>query len=106
VGTFVGTQSSGALNAFHREFGVVPRHTRPFSLDILDSRPLHCCLSSPQCFCTAVFSISPGNALPLDLRDNVEDYLGHIRYLLFYLGSGIVAALSQIIFQPNSAIPT
>jgi len=38
--------------------------------------------------------------------DNIEDYLGHFRYLLFYLGSGIIAALSQIILNPNSAIPT
>ena len=38
--------------------------------------------------------------------DNVEDYLGHARYLAFYLGSGVVAALFQIFFNWNSIVPT
>jgi membrane associated rhomboid family serine protease len=38
--------------------------------------------------------------------DNVEDYLGHFHYLIFYLGGGIAAALAQILVNPNSMIPT
>ena len=37
--------------------------------------------------------------------DNVEDRLGHARYLLFYLGAGAVAAMLQIVFSPFSSIP-
>jgi membrane associated rhomboid family serine protease len=37
--------------------------------------------------------------------DNVEDRLGHGRYLLFYLGSGAVAALVQTLLNPFSGIP-
>jgi len=37
--------------------------------------------------------------------DNVEDYLGHGRYLLFYLVSGVAAALLQALFTLNSTIP-
>jgi membrane associated rhomboid family serine protease len=37
--------------------------------------------------------------------DNVEDRLGHGRYLVFYLGSGAVAALLQTLFNPFSGIP-
>src|SRR5256885_11572027 len=38
--------------------------------------------------------------------DNVEDYLGHFRYLAFYLGSGIIAAGVHILFNWNSPIPS
>jgi membrane associated rhomboid family serine protease len=37
--------------------------------------------------------------------DNVEDRLGHFQYLLFYLGTGAVAAVLQILFNPFSAVP-
>jgi membrane associated rhomboid family serine protease len=37
--------------------------------------------------------------------DNVEDRLGHARYLLFYLGAGAVAAMLQILFNPFSGVP-
>jgi len=38
--------------------------------------------------------------------DNIEDYLGHFRYLIFYLVSGITAAAAQILLTPTSRIPT
>lgn len=38
--------------------------------------------------------------------DNVEDLLGHFRYLLFYLLCGIGAGLTHILTQPFSHIPT
>jgi membrane associated rhomboid family serine protease len=37
--------------------------------------------------------------------DNVEDRLGHVRYLIFYLGAGAVAAILQTLFDPFSNIP-
>ena len=37
--------------------------------------------------------------------DNVEDALGSIRYLFFYLLSGICAAAAQILIDPSSQIP-
>jgi membrane associated rhomboid family serine protease len=37
--------------------------------------------------------------------DNVEDRLGSIRYLLFYLIGGIAAGLLQAIFTPGSRVP-
>jgi membrane associated rhomboid family serine protease len=37
--------------------------------------------------------------------DNVEDRLGHVRYLFFYLGAGAVAAILQILFSPFSTVP-
>ena len=38
--------------------------------------------------------------------DNVEDRLGHFRYLLFYLLCGFGAALTHIYLNPASTVPT
>jgi hypothetical protein len=38
--------------------------------------------------------------------DNVEDRLGHLGYLLFYLGSGVLASFSHYRMYPESVLPT
>ncbi|HEY3380148.1 MAG TPA: rhomboid family intramembrane serine protease [Vicinamibacterales bacterium] len=38
--------------------------------------------------------------------DNVEDRLGHGRYLVFYLLCGAVAGFAQTLFSPDSYVPT
>lgn len=38
--------------------------------------------------------------------DNVEDYLGHFKYLIFYLLSGLLAMATQVAIYPHSNIPT
>ena len=38
--------------------------------------------------------------------DNVEDYLGHVRFLLFYLLCGLAASVAHLAFNLNSTIPT
>jgi len=38
--------------------------------------------------------------------DNIEDHLGHFKYLLFYLLSGLGAAFAQLILNPHSRVPT
>lgn len=37
--------------------------------------------------------------------DNIEDYVGHVKYLGFYLLCGIIAGLAQIALNPNSRVP-
>jgi membrane associated rhomboid family serine protease len=37
--------------------------------------------------------------------NNVEDAMGRIRYVVFYLLSGIAAALSQVALNPDSVVP-
>ena len=37
--------------------------------------------------------------------DGVEDALGHVSYLFFYLGSGAAAAVGQAIVAPSSIVP-
>lgn len=47
-----------------------------------------------------------GNMLYLFIfGDNVEDRLGHFRYLIFYLLCGIAASLAQYMFSLGSSIP-
>jgi membrane associated rhomboid family serine protease len=38
--------------------------------------------------------------------DNVEDYIGHFPYLIFYLLCGVAAALTDIAIDPLSQMPT
>lgn len=37
--------------------------------------------------------------------NNIEDYLGRIKFILFYLASGIGASLVHVIFNWNSVVP-
>jgi len=48
-----------------------------------------------------------GNMLYLWIfGDNVEEVLGHVRYLLVYLACGLAASLAHIALTPDSLIPT
>jgi membrane associated rhomboid family serine protease len=48
-----------------------------------------------------------GNMLYLWIfGDNIEDQLGHGRFLVFYLISGVAAALGQVAMDPTSTLPT
>lgn len=48
-----------------------------------------------------------GNMLYLWIfGDNVEDRLGSVRYLIFYVLGGLIASLAHIITNPTSQIPT
>jgi membrane associated rhomboid family serine protease len=38
--------------------------------------------------------------------DNIEDHLGHFKYLVFYLASGLAAAFAQVLLSPHSRVPT
>ena len=38
--------------------------------------------------------------------DNLEDRLGHVRYLLFYLLCGVIASLAHVVMNTDSYIPS
>ena len=38
--------------------------------------------------------------------DNIEDYLGHFKYLIFYLLCGVIAMSTQVAIYPASNVPT
>jgi membrane associated rhomboid family serine protease len=103
----VGGQSHGALNALIYQFGVVPVHFEraiagtsnaslpALSLTILTSMFLH-----------AGWLHIIGNMWFLWIfGDNIEDYIGHFPYLIFYLVAGCVAAVTQILLNVGSQVP-
>jgi len=68
-------------------------------------------LSSPQTLLTSMFVHASlfhllGNMLYLWVfGNNVEDFLGPVRFPLFYLASGFAAGLLQAAFSPGSRLP-
>jgi membrane associated rhomboid family serine protease len=38
--------------------------------------------------------------------NNIEDSMGHLRFIVFYLVCGVAAALAHVFLAPNSQIPT
>ena len=38
--------------------------------------------------------------------DNVEERFGRVRYLIFYLASGVIASATHLLTQPQSPVPT
>ena len=82
------------LPVFLRQFGVVPAY---FSLPTLIT----------SMFLHGSWSHVLGNMWYLWIfGDNVEDRMGHFRFLIFYLLCGIIAALGQIFIDPTSTLPT
>jgi membrane associated rhomboid family serine protease len=48
-----------------------------------------------------------GNMLYLWIfGDNVEDRLGHLRFLLFYVAAGAAAGITHVVLSPTSTLPT
>ena len=47
-----------------------------------------------------------GNMLYLWIfGNNIEDAMGHVRFILFYLVCGVIAAMSHAAFDPDSVVP-
>ncbi|HXU87596.1 MAG TPA: rhomboid family intramembrane serine protease [Methylomirabilota bacterium] len=104
LGLAVDQSGRAAAEAFVFEFGATPcrltgtcdrgdfpsPYVTVFTSMFLHGSPLHIA----------------GNMLYLWIfGDNVEDTLGHGRFLLFYLLSGVAAAAGQTITSPTSTVP-
>jgi membrane associated rhomboid family serine protease len=93
VFVFEFTLGPRTLNAFIEYYGLVPDHfqvSRIFTSMFLHGGWMHVL----------------GNMWFLWIfGDNIEDLLGHGKYLAFYLLCGIVAALGQVIANPYSTAP-
>jgi membrane associated rhomboid family serine protease len=92
--------SAGELDAFFLSYALIPASltANPLSgelLTIFTSMFMHGGLAHLL-----------GNMLYLWIfGDNIEDRMGHGRYLLFYLGGGVAAAAAQIAIDPHSPVP-
>jgi membrane associated rhomboid family serine protease len=90
---FQATLSDRAEEAFIYAFGLVPAYFSFFT--VFTSMFVHGGLAHIA-----------GNLLFLWIfGDNVEDRLGHLRFVFFYLLCGFLAALSQLVLDPDSTVP-
>ena len=105
---FEATLPNAALNGFIEQFGVVPARIQAALagtgqvsvesalLPIFTSMFLHA---------SWIHLISNMWVLFI-FGDNLEDYLGHFRYLVFYLATGIAASVVHFLFNQGSPIPS
>jgi membrane associated rhomboid family serine protease len=95
------------LEAFVAAFGVTP-------FEIVTGRDIPPPVPGPAwlTLLTAMFIHGgllhiAGNMLYLWIfGDNVEDAMGHLRYLIFYLLCGLIASLAQVLSDPLSRVPS
>jgi len=93
---------------FERQFAEVPGHLAAF----LAGSPRYTLPQVVIPFFTSMFLHASwthvlGNMWFLWIfGDNVEDYLGHFKYLVFYLLAGLLAMSTQVAIYPHSNVPT
>jgi len=91
-----------------RQFAVEPSHLTA----LLSGSPKYTLPAVVIPYFTSMFLHSGwehvlGNMLYLYIfGDNVEDYLGHVPYLVFYLVGGLIAMGTQAAIYPHSNMPT
>ena len=96
------------LEQFFRLYAVVPRELTASFLGIPINQPV----PEPFTLITSQFLHGGflhilGNMLFLWIfGNNIEDKLGHVKYLIFYLTCGALAALTQWFFSTQSGIPS
>lgn len=120
---FLALQQIGNNEAFTYAFSLVPKEITS-GIDLSGVQVIHDSLgntgkiqlySSPlpvyfnflsSMFMHGGFAHLGGNMLFLWIfGDNLENLVGHVRYLVFYLVCGFTAAAAQIIMGPESVIP-
>jgi membrane associated rhomboid family serine protease len=105
---FEATLDRRSLELLIRQFGVVPSHWALF-LEGSQRYPLPAVVLP---FFTSMFLHGSwmhviGNMWFLYIfGDNVEDYLGHFKYLVFYLLTGLIAMSTQVLVSLHSSVPT
>jgi len=96
-----------SLQLLVREFGVVPAHLAR----LLSGAPEYSLMAVVLPFFTSLFLHGGwmhviGNMWFLFIfGDNVEDYLGHFKYLVFYLLTGVLAMGTHVAMNPHSTAP-
>jgi membrane associated rhomboid family serine protease len=102
---YASTLAPGSENAFVLTYGTVPRQVSLF----LQGRGTANAALLP--LVTSMFLHSglmhlAGNMLFLWVfGDNVEDYFGHLGYLVFYLVCGVASGLIHVLFNLDSRLP-
>jgi membrane associated rhomboid family serine protease len=96
-----------SLKALLHQFAVIPSHVAAF----LAGSPRFSLAAVVIPFFTSMFLHGSwmhvlGNMWFLYIfGDNIEDYLGHFKYLVFYLLAGLLAMTAQAATDPHSTVP-
>lgn len=119
VAVFVLLQGLGGNDAFTNGFSVVPREIMT-NTDLYGRVPVEggvlALTQGPQPIYLTIFSAMfmhgslmhlGGNLLYLWIfGDNLEDAMGHFKFLMFYLLCGVIATAAHVLSGPNSPIPS
>jgi membrane associated rhomboid family serine protease len=105
------TMSDKGLSAFFQDWAIVPSQLTGTLLgqtyQALPSEPPEILTLISSQFLHGGFMHVAGNMLFLWIfGNNVEDKLGHVKFLLFYLACGILAGLTQWFFSQTSPVPS
>ena len=82
-----------------KEYALIPKELNFFELNSLST------LISSQFLHAGFIHILSNMWFLWIFGDNLESDWGHLKFLFFYLGSGIVAGLTQYLVNPTSPIP-
>jgi membrane associated rhomboid family serine protease len=101
------TLSPARLNHLIVTYGLVPAHLHLNDLQWVLAHPIALATIFTSMFLHGGWFHVISNMWFLYIfGDNVEDRMGSLRYLAFYLASGLIAALAQTLVGPNSQLPT
>lgn len=106
-------EASGMPETVIASFAVVPRELLHASVPAGAVVPAADAVPVPERFTLLTYMFFHGDIIHLASNmvflwvfgDNIEDDLGHARFLAFYLLCGIVAGLTHAWMQPGSAVP-
>jgi membrane associated rhomboid family serine protease len=87
-----------ALSEFINRFAITPA-------DVTDGSILEIGLITSMFLHAGLLHLAGNMLYFLPFGDNVENRLGHVRYIIFYLACGIIATASYCIFNPHSDVP-
>lgn len=92
--------------AIYRYYGLVPRELTTSLYTRWDLLPYNVMTVFSSMFLHGGFFHLGGNMLYLWIfGNNIEDAMGHGRFVVFYLMAATVAALAQFLYDPSSNIP-
>jgi membrane associated rhomboid family serine protease len=106
--TSLGDGGQGAAQAIERDFGASADQASQLQAGLRSACPHKSWVGSvfEAMFLHGGWLHIAGNMLYLWIfGNNVEDRLGRLRYLVFYLAGGVAASALELAFGPNSAVP-
>ena len=95
-----------ASEMVYRYYGLVPREFTVSVITRWDLLPYNIMTLFTSMFLHGGFLHLAGNMLYLWIfGNNIEDALGHLKFILFYVFAGLAAAVFQLLYDPSSTAP-